>query len=221
MLYNMIKPLETIYTDNHLLVVRKPAGMLVQGDHTGDISLFDLARGYIKEKHNKPGNVYLGLVHRLDRPASGVIVFALSSKAAKRLSEQFRERHARKVYWALIEGKAPREGKLVDSIARRGSTSHVIDSGEGQHAELSFQRLGFHRGVSWVEVELATGRHHQIRVQFASRGTPVVGDFRYGSKMKFGKRALALHARSLTIVHPTHKETLTFVAEPEPFWPTL
>ena len=193
--------------------------MLVQGDRTGDTSLFDHARRYIKDKFNKPGNVYLGLVHRLDRPTSGVVVFALTSKAAKRLSEQFRVGSVQKTYWALVEGKTPKTGTLVDRIHRRGPTSRLVKGTNGQHAELSFRRLRYRKGVSWVEIELVTGRHHQIRVQFSYRGHPVIGDFRYGSKVKFGQKALALHARSLTISHPTRKEEITFVAQLESFWP--
>ena len=214
-----MQTLKILYTDNHLLVVRKPAGLLVQGDRTGDTSLLDCARQYIKDQFNKPGNVYLGLVHRLDRPTSGVVVFALTSKAAKRLSEQFREGNIRKIYWALVQGKTPPEGTLVDRIRRHGPKSHISKGTDGQYAELSFRRLRYRKGMSWIEIELATGRHHQIRVQFAHRGHPVIGDFRYGSKIKFGQRALALHARSLTISHPTRKEEMTFVAGLEPFWP--
>ena len=193
--------------------------MLVQGDRTGDRSLLDCAREYIKDKFNKPGNVYMGLVHRLDRPTSGVVVFALTSKAAKRLSEQFRVGSVRKIYWALVEGKTPTNGTWVDQIHRHGPTSHLVKGNGGQRAELSFRRLRYAKGVSWVEIELATGRHHQIRVQFSHRGHPVIGDFRYGSKVKFGQKALALHARSLTISHPTKKEEMTFVAGLESFWP--
>ena len=193
--------------------------MLVQGDRTGDTSLFDHARKQIKDKFNKPGNVYLGLVHRLDRPTSGVVVFALTSKAARRLSEQFRVGSVRKIYWALVEGKTPKKGTLVDRIHRRGPTSHLVKGTGGQHAKLSFRRLRYRKGRSWVEIELVTGRHHQIRVQFSHRGHPVIGDFRYGSKVKFGQKALALHARSLTISHPTRNEDMIFVAQPESFWP--
>ncbi len=214
-----MQTLKILYTDNHLFVVRKPAGMLVQGDRTGDTSLLDHAREYIRDKFNKPGNVYIGLVHRLDRPTSGVVVFALTSKAAKRLSEQFRVGDVRKIYWALVEGKTPTNGTLVDRLHRRGPTSHLVKGDRGQRAELSFRRLRYRKGVSWVEIELATGRHHQIRVQFSHRGHPVIGDFRYGSKVKFGQKALALHARSLTINHPTQKEEMTFLAELESFWP--
>ena len=193
--------------------------MLVQGDRTGDTSLLDYAREYIKDKFNKPGNVYIGLVHRLDRPTSGVVVFALTSKAAKRLSEQFRVGSVRKIYWALVEGKTPTNGTLADRIHRHSITSHIVRGDGGQRAELSFRRLRYHKGVSWVEIELVTGRHHQIRVQFSNRGYPVIGDFRYNSKVKFGQKALALHARSLTISHPTRKEEMTFVAGLESFWP--
>ena len=214
-----MQTLKVLYTDNHLLVVRKPAGMLVQGDRTGDTSLLDYAREYIRDKFNKPGNVYLGLVHRLDRPTSGVVVFALTSKAAKRLSEQFRVGSVRKIYWALVEGKTPTNGTWVDQIHRRGPTSHLVKGSGGQRAELSFRRLRYQKGMSWIEIELITGRHHQIRVQFSHRGHPVIGDFRYGSKTKFGQKALALHARSLSISHPTRKEEMTFLAELESFWP--
>ena len=143
-----LQTLKVLYTDNHLFVVRKPAGMLVQGDRTGDTSLLDYAREYIKDKFNKPGNVYIGLVHRLDRPTSGVVVFALTSKAAKRLSEQFRVGDVRKIYWALVEGKTPTDGTLVDRIHRRGPTSHLAKGSGGQRAELSFRRLRYHKGVS-------------------------------------------------------------------------
>ena len=214
-----MKTIEPLFIDNHLLVVRKPAGMLVQADRTGDRSLLDRGREYVKVEYRKPGNVYLGLVHRLDRPVSGVIVFARTSKAAGRLAEQFRSRQVRKVYWALVEGKIAGEGRLVDRVVRRGATSRIAKGEEGQKAELSFRRLDAAGGRSWVEIELDTGRHHQIRVQFANLGHPVIGDFRYGSKVKFPERALALHARSLTLNHPTRREPMTFTAEPEPFWP--
>ncbi len=214
-----METIESLFVDNHLFVVRKPTGMLVQGDRTGDRSLLDWGREYVKEKYRKPGNVYLGLVHRLDRPVSGVVVFARTSKAAGRLAEQFRTRQVRKVYWAVVEGKIPGEGRLVDRLVRRGATSRIATGGEGQEAELSFRRLDAAGGRSWVEIELDTGRHHQIRVQFAHLGHPVIGDFRYGSKVQFPQRALALHARSLSLNHPTKREPMTFTAEPEPFWP--
>lgn len=210
--------LEVIYCDNHILILNKPAGILIQRDKTGDSSLLEYAKAYIKEKYNKPGNVYLGLVHRIDRPVSGVVVFARTSKAASRLSNQFKERTTEKIYMAIVEGEAPLEGDWLDSIARRGVTSYIAEDGEGSQADLHFSRLSYKDGFSLVRIRLGTGRHHQIRIQFASRGYPVVGDFRYGSSIKFGDRAIALHSRSLSIIHPTTKEEMTFTARPATIW---
>jgi RluA family pseudouridine synthase len=208
-----------LYVDNHLLAVCKPAGMLTQGDRTGDTSLLELCRTYVKQHFNKPGNVFLGLVHRLDRPVSGVVVLARTSKAAARLSAQFRARQVEKTYWALVEGEIPAEGSLVDCIGRRGVTSHIAKETPGVRAELHFTRLGYRQGISWVEINLGTGRHHQIRVQFAHYGYPIVGDLRYGATQPFTRHALALHARALSLSHPTRAQALTFIAEPERHWP--
>ena len=213
-----MKNLDILFTDNHLLAINKPSGMLVQGDRTGDESLLALAKDYLKERFGKPGNVYLGLVHRLDRPVSGVVLFARTSKAAARLSEQFRERKAKKTYLAIVEGETPLKGKWTDPVAREGATSRIAEEGEGQNAELSFRRLKCNNKFSLVEIDLGTGRHHQIRVQFADRGHPIAGDFRYGSKIKFPGRAIALHSLSLTVAHPTKKEEITFRAEPPESW---
>ena len=210
--------LEVIYCDNHILVLNKPAGILIQRDKTGDSSLLEYAKAYIKDKYNKPGNVYLGLVHRLDRPVSGVVVFARTSKAASRLSSQFKERTTEKIYTAIVEGEAPLEGGLVDSIARRGVTSYIAEDGKGSEADLHFSRLKYKDGFSLLRIRLGTGRHHQIRIQFASRGYPIVGDFRYGSSIKFGDKAIALHSSSLSIIHPTTKEEMTFTARPAAIW---
>jgi 23S rRNA pseudouridine1911/1915/1917 synthase len=208
-----------LYIDNHLLAVCKPAGMLTQGDRTGDISLLERCRIYVKQQFNKPGNVFLGLVHRLDRPVSGVVVLARTSKAAARLSAQFRARQVQKTYWALVEGKIPAEGSLVDCIGRIGARGHIAKETPGVLAELQFTRLGYHQGISWVEINLGTGRHHQIRVQFAHYGYPLVGDIRYGATCPFTRHALALHARALSLSHPTRPQALTFIAEPERHWP--
>lgn len=212
--------LNVLYEDNHLLVVNKPAGLLVQGDRTGDTTLAETAKEYIKGKYHKPGRVYLGIVQRIDRPASGVILLARTSKAARRLSRQFQQHSPRKYYWALVSGQVPRQEQLIDYITRNGPTSHITSNrSRGKYAELHFKRLKFKDNISWVGVELLTGRHHQIRIQFAHRGHPLLGDFRYGSSLKFPQRAIALHARSLTITHPIKKERLTFIADPAPFWP--
>ena len=212
----MTKLKDIIYEDNHLLVVNKPAGMLVQGDVTGDETLLEIAKKYIKEKYNKHGNVFLGLVHRLDRPASGVIVFARTSKAISRLSKQFRNKTIEKYYIALVEGKIPKSGILKDQIIRNGATSKI--SIKGKHAELQYKLLDYKNNVSKIEIKLITGRHHQIRVQFAERGNSILGDFRYGSKIKFGNKALALHSFSLSLIHPTIKEKMTFEFKPDDYW---
>jgi 23S rRNA pseudouridine1911/1915/1917 synthase len=210
---------DVLYVDNHLLVVNKPSGTLVQGDRTGDRSLLEESKDYVKVAFDKPGNVFLGLVHRLDRPTSGVIVFARTSKAASRLSDQFRRREIKKTYWALVEGKVPPHGRLEDWLIRDGQTSKVSNGTEGQKAALEFKRLTFDQGISWLEVDLESGRHHQVRVQFSHRGHPVIGDLRYGSRVSFPNKAIALHARSLVLTHPTRKEEMRFEAEPEDFWP--
>ncbi len=208
-----------LHEDNHLLVVCKPAGLLVQGDTTGRPDLLSLAKSYLKVKYHKPGKVFLGLVHRLDRPVSGVIVLARTSKAAARLCQQFRDRSPVKKYTALVEGRPPAQGKWRDLLARRGSLA-VIDP-DGRPAQLTFRRLDQHRDHSRVEVLLETGRHHQIRLQFASRGYPVLGDHRYGARLPLppGNGAIALHSSELTINHPTTSETLRLMAPPPRDWP--
>jgi 23S rRNA pseudouridine1911/1915/1917 synthase len=213
--------LKILYEDNHLLVVEKPANVLIQGDITGDVSLLDMGREYIKDKYNKPGNVFLGLVHRLDRPVSGVVVFARTSKAAARLSEQFANHTTRKIYWALVQGEIAPEGQFTDRIVRlENGSSAITKSDNGQHAELSYVRKAYHDGVSLVEIDLKTGRHHQIRVQFASRGHALLGDLRYGSaeRRRISDGQLALHAYSLTLQHPTQPTEMTFISTPGGFW---
>ncbi len=209
-----------LYIDNHLLVANKPAGLLVQGDQTGDSTLLELSKVFLKHEFDKKGNVYLGLVQRIDRPVSGIVVFARTSKAAGRLSEAIRQRQFRKTYVALVQGVPDQQDKLIDYLDRNGVTSIIVDSDTGKKAELSYKRLDSKKNVSLLEIDLHTGRHHQIRVQFASRGFPILGDFRYGSKTRFGNKALALHASRLTLQHPVSKEWLTFNSCPDmSYWP--
>lgn len=210
--------MDILYEDNHLLVVNKPAGQLVQGDQTGRTTLLEEAKVWLKKKYNKPGNVFLGLVHRLDRPASGVVVLARTSKAASRLSEEIRSRRPRKIYWAQVAGEVPAQGRFVDRLERDEFASRVVDAPAGKEARLSYRCLGYADGVSLVEIALETGRHHQIRVQFSHRGHPLLGDRRYGSKRTFGNQAIALHAREMIIRHPTQGEEMRFVAEPDKDW---
>lgn len=212
--------MDIIYEDNHLLVVNKPAGQLVQGDQTGRSTLLEEAKVWLKEKYNKPGNVFLGLVHRLDRQASGVVVLARTSKAASRLSAEIRSRRPRKTYWAQVGGEVPPDGELVDRLERQEFSSRVVAAPAGKEARLSYRRLAFTEQVSLVEIALETGRHHQIRVQFAHRGHPILGDRRYGSLQPFCDDAIALHAREMVIQHPTRDEEMSFVAEPVNDWLT-
>jgi 23S rRNA pseudouridine1911/1915/1917 synthase len=210
------------YEDNHLLALYKPAGILIQGDRTGDITLMDLAKQWIKRHSQKPGQVFLGLVHRLDRPVAGVILFCRTSKAAGRISEQFRSGQTLKQYVAVVEGKiAKPSGQLVNHIERRGSSGKIVDSAnpKSSEAKLSFRVLDTHKSFSLVEIDLHTGKHHQIRLQFSYLGFPVLGDLRYGASAPMPKRQIALFAKSLSVVHPILKQRLTFSSSLPDGWP--
>ncbi len=211
---------EVLYLDNHLLVINKQAGVPVQADQTGDQDLLTLARLFLKEKFDKPGNVFLGLVHRLDRPVSGVLVFARTSKAASRLSEQFRKRTPTKRYLALVEGLCSGEGTCIDYLVKEKRQVRVVDRQYpgAQEAILTFRVLDSRHGMSLLEVQLETGRSHQIRVQLAHRGMPIIGDFRYGTKVPFDGRNLALHCYSLQVLHPTRGDLMEWTAMPPATW---
>ncbi|MDH5599647.1 MAG: RluA family pseudouridine synthase [Cyclobacteriaceae bacterium] len=221
----MTHSIDIIYEDNHLLVFDKPAGILCQGDESGDDSLVELGKRYLKETYNKPGNVFLGLVHRLDRPVSGVVVMAKTSKALTRLNKQFSDREVTKIYWALTEERPPKdEDKLVhylgkDSSKNKAHTSVKPKAGF-KEAELSYKMIGYRSRLFLLEVSPKTGRPHQIRIQLAKIGCPIAGDVKYGwlGKNKEGK--IALHAKSVKIIHPTKNEELTLTSkEPkEHFW---
>ncbi|SMO85967.1 RluA family pseudouridine synthase [Gracilimonas mengyeensis] len=205
-----------IFEDNHLLVIDKPAGLLSQEDHTGNPDVLNLCKQYIKKKYNKPGNVYLGLVHRLDQPVSGVMVLAKTSKAASRLSYQIRKRTINKTYWALVEGKTPVYGELVHFLDKDKRTNTVkaykSPRGKAKESRLKYITIKTNKNYSVVEVDLITGRPHQIRVQFASEGFPLWGDYRYGDSSKPDGRDIALRAVKLELEHPTQKELMTFKA---------
>ena len=206
--------LNVLYEDNHIIVVVKPANILSQGDSTGDVSIMDKIKEYIKEKYQKPGNVYLGLVHRLDRPVGGVMVFARSSKAASRLCKNFNEHNVTKKYLAIVHGKMEQEkGTLEDNIAKDENGNGYI-SDDGKKAILDYEVLEYNEkeNCSLVSVHLKTGRHHQIRVQFSSRGHYLLGDQRYGV---LDKKQISLFAYYLSFPHPVTKENLVFQAYPE------
>lgn len=219
----MDEALEVLHEDNHLLVVYKPPGLLSQGDATGDVSVLDVARAYLKRRYAKPGNVYVATVHRLDRPVGGVMALARTTKAASRLTQQFRERTVQKVYRAAVEGVlAEPHGvlrhRLVKDHEQRFVSATEAEGPGSKEAELAYRRLETGEGMSLLEVELHTGRSHQIRVQFAESGHPIVGDTKYGSRTRFPDRSIALQAYSLTVDHPTRSERLTFTLPVRHVW---
>lgn len=230
--------LRIIYEDNHVLGVVKPAGMLTQGDRTGDVSALDLAKQYIKEAGDKPGNVYLGLVHRLDRPVSGVMVFARTSKAASRLSESFHDRRAEKHYLCVVSGIVPvDEGELTAHIQRAHTRSRITAraSARSKEAVLNYRVLarremaGERRihprqkrddpSMTLLEVRPRTGRHHQIRLQLSAAGHPIRGDLKYGAVTPLADRSIALHAARLRVPHPVRDEIIDLSAPPPPHAP--
>ena len=214
--------LEVLYEDNHLLAVAKPAGIATMGAVPGQPSLLLAAKQYIKHKHRKPGNVYLGVVSRLDAPVTGAVVFARTSKAAARLSAQFREGRVHKSYWAVIERvPEPDHGACSDWL-RKDDVRHrmeVVEQGisAAQEARLEYRVLQRLARGALLEVVLRTGRKHQIRVQLASRGWPILGDAKYGSRVRFGT-AIALHARAIELTHPVHQTRLRWVAPLPESW---
>lgn len=211
--------LDVLYRDNHIIVLNKAAGVPTQEDESGDPDLLNGVRAYIKEQYNKPGKVFTGLVHRLDRPVSGVMVFARTSKAASRLSDQFRRRLPEKRYLAMVRGNAPQSARRRDFLLKAQRKVHVVpaDTPGAKPAELAWTLLAQRNGMSLLEVRPATGRPHQIRVQLAAGGFPIIGDLKYGGP-RFDRRSLALHAVSLCIVHPTRKERLQWFAAPPASW---
>ncbi|MFD2513792.1 RluA family pseudouridine synthase [Pontibacter locisalis] len=217
--------LDVLFEDNHVLVVNKPAGLLVHGDETGDTTLADLAKEYIKHKYNKPGNVFIGVVHRLDRPVSGVVLLAKTSKALSRLNELFRSKKTQKTYWAVVQNKPKAEqGTLVhwlvkDSV-RNVSKAYSKENNAGARSELHYKMLAANAGKYLLEVNPITGRPHQIRVQLASMKCSIAGDLKYGAAQPLPDKSIALHARQLIFEHPTLKTPVTVRAEPPeaPVW---
>ena len=213
-----------IFEDNHLIVINKSSGVLVQGDETGDQPLVEICKEYIKDKYHKPGDVFLGVVHRLDRPVSGVVVFARTSKALSRMNELFRARETKKIYWALTDTK-PLEsnGNLVHWLRKDESKNKTTvfsrDTPGTQQAELQYKVMASAGGKWLLEVCPVTGRSHQIRAQLASMGCSILGDRKYGSMVPADDGSIALHARSLTFLHPVKKEPISLVAPlPENEW---
>ncbi len=210
--------LDIIFEDNHLIVVNKKATELVQGDNTGDTPLLERVRLYIKEKYNKPGNVYLGLPHRLDRPTSGIVVFAKTSKALGRMNALFRDRKVQKKYWAVVRNK-PKEpqGTLVNYLKKSGEKNKSFiernDKNGAKYADLNYSTIAQSDKYFLLEVEPKTGRHHQIRLQLSGYGCPIKGDLKYGFDRSNRDGSIHLHARQINFIHPVLKVPVEFVAE--------
>ncbi|MCU0710419.1 MAG: RluA family pseudouridine synthase [Pirellula sp.] len=224
--------MDIVYEDNHLLVVNKPVGWIVQGAQADQDSLLERAKSYIKQKYNKPGSVYLGVVSRLDGPVSGLVPLARTSKAAARLSEQIRDRSVKKIYWAVTSGTPPRPCDRIEHWLARHESETVTRvvaraTSQSQQAILEYRTLGASgensslstaQQQSWLEIELVTGRKHQIRAQLEAIGCPILGDEKYGSHVRFSN-GIALHCRRLVFQHPTKKETLDLTAAIPSSWP--
>ena len=209
--------LEVLYEDNHVIVINKRASDIVQGDKTGDETLPDKIKAYLKKKYNKPGNVFCGVVHRLDRPTSGAVVFAKTSKALERLNAQFREKETDKVYWAVVEQKpATDRGDLIHFLKKNEkqnkSYATSMEVPGSKKAVLHYQWLKSSDRYHLLEVVLETGRHHQIRCQLAQIGCTIKGDVKYGARRPNTDGSICLHARALTFTHPTTKETIHVLA---------
>lgn len=198
-----------LYEDNHIIVIEKQINIPVQEDESKDKDLLTIIKDYIKEKYKKPGNVYLGLVHRLDRPVGGIMVFAKTSKAASRLSEQIRTHKINKKYYAVVEGRLEKEGTLKDKLLKDRKNNIVRVDKNGKEAELSYILIDSKDNLNLVKIDLKTGRSHQIRVQFSSRNNPLYGDQRYNKGAKVGEQ-IALYSYQLSFYHPTTKELMIF-----------
>ncbi|WP_130733667.1 RluA family pseudouridine synthase [Flavobacterium sp. J27] len=209
--------LQIVHEDNHIIVINKRVGDIVQGDKTGDKPLSDVVKEYLKEKYNKPGEVFLGVIHRLDRPTTGIVVFAKTSKALTRLNESFKNRDTKKTYWAVVKNNPPKTKDILVHFLKRNpknntSKAHVKEVPESKNASLEytvFKKLDHYFGL---EILLHTGRHHQIRAQLTAIGCPIKGDLKYGFDRSNPDGGIHLHARKLEIMHPVTKENLVFVA---------
>ena len=214
-----------LYEDNHLIAVKKQSGDIIQSDQSGDITLADKVKEYIKRKYNKPGDVFLGIIHRIDRPVSGVVVFARTSKALTRMNELFREKKIQKVYWAVVEEKPPLEnGEIVNWLKKNQekNRSRAYDSEvkESKKAELKYQLIGRSRNYYYLKINPLTGRHHQIRVQLSNIDCRIKGDVKYGAKRTNKDGSIHLLARSISFVHPVKKQEIEIVCNPpiDPLW---
>ena len=217
--------LQVLHEDNHLIIVNKRPGDIVQGDKTGDVPLSEVVKEYIKIKYNKPGNVYLGVVHRLDRPTSGIVVFAKTSKALPRLNKLFKDKDAKKTYWAIVKNAPPKQQDTLVHFMKRNpkqnkSYAHIKEVPDSKKAILEYRLLKQLNNYFLLEVDLQTGRHHQIRSQLSSIGCPIKGDLKYGFDRSNKDGSIHLHSRKLSFIHPVKREKLEIIAPPpkDPLW---
>ena len=212
---------DILYEDNHLLIVNKRSGDIVQGDKTGDLPLTDILKGYLKEKYNKPGDVYLGLVHRIDRPVSGAVIFARTSKALSRLTVMVKDREIKKLYWAIVDkAPLPESGRLENYLRKneKQNKSYVAEksSKDSKLAVLEYKLISTSKSMFLLEIDLITGRHHQIRAQLSAIGSLIRGDLKYGAKRSNPDGSICLHARQLIFTHPVSGEKMNIIAPPPP-----
>lgn len=217
--------LQVLYEDNHLIAINKRPGDIVQGDKTGDIPLSEVVKDYLKDKYNKPGNVYLGVVHRIDRPTSGIVVFARTSKALPRLNQLFKDRDAQKTYWALVKIMPPKVEDTLTHYLKRNpkqnkSYAHIKEVPESKKAILDYKIIQKLDNYFLLEIDLHTGRHHQIRSQLSAIGSPIKGDLKYGFDRSNKDASISLHARKLSFKHPVKDLELNLVAPlpNDPIW---
>lgn len=218
-------PQTILYEDNHLIAVVKRPADLVQSDKTGDLSLDERIKEYLKQKYHKPGDVFLGVIHRLDRPVSGVVLYARTSKALTRMNEMFRNRNITKIYWAVTEKIPPAEEGILEHYLVRNrkqnkSYAYKKPVKESKLARLHYRLTGRSERYYFLEIDLQTGRHHQIRAQLAAAGCPIKGDLKYGASRSNNNGSIHLHARALRFMHPVKKDPMVIVADPpqDPLW---
>ena len=210
--------LQVLHEDNHIIVINKRVGDIVQGDKTGDEPLSDVIKSYLKEKYNKPGEVFLGVVHRLDRPTTGIVIFAKTSKALTRLNETFKNRETQKTYWAVVKNQPPKETDTLIHFLKRNpknntSKAHTKEVPDSKKASLTYKIIKKLDNYFVLEIDLHTGRHHQIRAQLQAIGCPIKGDLKYGFDRSNPDGGIHLHARKLVLTHPVTKEIITFIAD--------
>jgi len=211
------KPLNILFEDNHLILVNKHSGDIVQADKTGDKPLVDKVKEYIKEKYQKPGDVFLGIPHRIDRPTTGIVIFCRNSRSLERINQMFKDKSIKKTYWAIVKNQPPaNEGKLVHYMKRNEQQNKSYASDEekpgSQRAELDYKIIAQSDRYFLLEIDLQTGRHHQIRAQLSKIGSPIKGDLKYGYDRSNEDASISLHARKVELLHPSKKEMMSVVA---------